>query len=88
MPCPPPPDFSARHRRISLRATAGLLCAPPPDFSPELISGDLGPHLTTGDMSFQTRCSSMHIPDPVISLSIRPAKKGYSKQFNKALNKF
>lgn len=54
-------------------------------FGAECNTGDT---LTEGDMSFQTRCSSMHIPDPVISLSIRPAKKGYSKQFNKALNKF
>ena len=30
----------------------------------------------------------MHVPDPVISLSLSPAKKGEANNFNKALQRF
>ena len=30
----------------------------------------------------------MHVPAPVISLSIKPTKQAFAQKFNKALNKF
>lgn len=54
-------------------------------FGVECSSGD---SLVPGEMSYQVYCSSMHIPEPVMSLSIRPTKKEYSGKFQKALNRF
>ncbi|KAM3128086.1 hypothetical protein pb186bvf_019787 [Paramecium bursaria] len=65
---------------------------------PEVEAGDIfalfgvdcssGDTLTAGDMQTQVFCSSMYVPEPVMSLSIRPTKKEYSNKFQKALNKF
>lgn len=34
-----------------------------------------GDTLTEGDMSYNVTCSSIFVPEPVISLSIKPKKK-------------
>jgi elongation factor G len=47
-------------------------------FGVECSSGD---SLVPGEMNYQVYCSSMHIPEPVMSLSIRPTKKEYSGKF-------
>lgn len=39
-------------------------------------------------MSNIIRCQSMHVPEPVMSLTIRPAKQDGATKFHKALGKF
>lgn len=47
-------------------------------FGVDCSSGDT---LVPGDMSYQALCSSMFVPQPVMSLSIKPTKKEYSAKF-------
>lgn len=47
-----------------------------------------GETLTEGEIAFPMRCSSMHVPDPVMSLTIKPSKNDSAAKFNKALSKF
>lgn len=48
-----------------------------------------GESLTEGDASSSVRCSSMHVPEAVMELSIKPASKSESAdRFQKALSKF
>ncbi len=54
-------------------------------FGLECATGD---SLTEGDMSYQVNCSSLYVPAPVMSLSIKPIKNEYNTKFQKALNKF
>ncbi|CAD8048771.1 unnamed protein product [Paramecium primaurelia] len=54
-------------------------------FGVDCSSGDT---LVYGDMNYQVLCSSMFVPQPVMSLSIKPTKKEYSARFQKALSKF
>lgn len=39
-------------------------------------------------MSNVIRCTTMHVPDPVMSLTIKPAKQDGAAKFQKALSKF
>ena len=52
-------------------------------FGVECASGD-----TFTDGTVQYGMSSMHVPEPVISYSIRPAKPDMASNFGKALNRF
>lgn len=52
-------------------------------FGVECASGD-----TFTDGTVQYGMSSMHVPEPVISYSIRPAKPDQAANFGKALNRF
>ena len=54
-------------------------------FGVECATGDT---LTEGDMSYQARCSSMHVPQPVMSLTIKCKNKNANAKFQKALAKF
>ncbi|KAL4426295.1 hypothetical protein ABPG74_006552 [Tetrahymena malaccensis] len=54
-------------------------------FGVECATGDT---LCEGDMSYTARCSSMHVPPPVVNLSIKPKDNKSSAKFNKALKKF
>lgn len=54
-------------------------------FGLECSSGDT---FTEGDMTNPVRCSSMHVPPPVIQLTIKPKKNQNLQKFNKALQKF
>lgn len=54
-------------------------------FGVECATGDT---LCEGDMSYPARCSSMHVPAPVVNLSIKPKDNKSSAKFNKALKKF
>jgi len=47
-----------------------------------------GETLTEGDMSNVIRSQSMHVPSPVMSLTIKPAKPDGASKFQKALAKF
>ena len=47
-----------------------------------------GETLTEADISYTVRCSSMHVPDPVMSLTIIPNKNDNAAKFQKALSKF
>ena len=47
-----------------------------------------GETLTEADITYPMRCSSMHVPDPVISLTVRTAKTDSAAKFQKALTKF
>ena len=47
-----------------------------------------GESLTEGDMSYMAVCSSMHVPEPVMSLSLKPTKKDFNSKFHKALTRF
>ena len=47
-----------------------------------------GETLTEGDMSNVIKNSSMFVPDPVMSLTIKPKKPDDSSKLQKALNKF
>ena len=47
-----------------------------------------GDTLTQADNSFPARCQSMFVPDPVISLNIKPAKNDGAVKLEKALSKF
>ena len=47
-----------------------------------------GETLTEGDIAYPLRCSSMHVPDPVMSLTIKPNKNDSTAKFQKALSKF
>ena len=48
-----------------------------------------GESLTEGDAGNAVRCSSMHVPEAVMELSIKPASKTESAdRFQKALAKF
>lgn len=47
-----------------------------------------GETLTEGDMSNVIKNSSMFVPAPVMSLTIKPAKQDGAAKFQKALNKF
>jgi elongation factor G len=47
-----------------------------------------GETLTEGDTGSQLRCSTMHVPDPVMSLTIKPNKNDSAAKFQKALSKF
>ncbi len=44
-------------------------------FGLECSTGD---NLTEGDMSYHAICTTMHVPEPVMSLSIRPTKKEHN----------
>ena len=59
---------------------AGDICAL---FGIDCNSGD-----TFTDPTINYGMTSMFVPDPVMSLSIRPTKKEYNDKFAKALNKF
>lgn len=59
---------------------AGEICAM---FGVECASGD-----TFTDGSLQVSMSPMHVPDPVISLAIRPQAKESTANFSKALTRF
>lgn len=61
-------------------AEAGDICAL---FGIDCDSGD-----TFTDGSVNYAMTSMHIPEPVMSLSIRPLKREYLDKFTKALSKF
>ena len=61
-------------------AEAGDICAL---FGVDCNSGD-----TFTDGSINYAMSSMFVPEPVISLSIRPTRKEFNTKFAKALNKF
>lgn len=54
-------------------------------FGVECATGDT---LCDGDMSFMANCTTMFVPDPVLSLKIKPTKKEYAHKFQKAINKF
>lgn len=54
-------------------------------FGVECATGDT---LSDGDMAYPARCSSMHVPAPVVNLSIKPKDNKSSGKFNKALKKF
>lgn len=64
----------------------------------EVASGDIfaifgvecatGETLTEGELNYPLRCSSMHVPDPVMSLTIKPNKNDSAAKFQKALSKF
>lgn len=54
-------------------------------FGVECASGDT---ITEGDMKCETLLSSMHVPAPVLSLSIKPIKNDATAKFQKALAKF
>jgi len=47
-----------------------------------------GDTLSVADNSFPARCSSMFVPDPVMSLTIKPNKQDGSTKLEKALSKF
>jgi elongation factor G len=61
-------------------AQAGDICAM---FGVECASGD-----TFTDGSVRYTMTSMHVPNPVISLAIAPKDKGATANFSKALNRF
>jgi elongation factor G len=61
-------------------ATAGDIVAL---FGVECASGDT---FTSEDINYTM--TSMHVPDPVISLAVAPKDKGTSANFSKALNRF
>jgi len=54
-------------------------------FGVECSSGDT---LTEGDTKTETMLTSMYVPQPVMSLTIKPGKSDHIIKFNKALNKF
>lgn len=54
-------------------------------FGLECSTGDT---FTEGDMSFPVTCSTMFVPQPVLSLSIKPTKNDHNVKFQKALSKF
>lgn len=54
-------------------------------FGVECSSGDT---ITEGDMKCETQLSSMHVPVPVLSLSVKPVRSDASLKFQKALAKF
>lgn len=60
---------------------AGEICAM---FGIECASGDT----FTSSIKCPISMTPMHVPDPVISLSIRPLSKDTSSQFSKALSRF
>ena len=45
-------------------------------------------HTFTGDVSVQLGMTSMFVPEPVISYSVKPSDKGKLANFGKALNRF
>ncbi len=47
-----------------------------------------GETLTPGDMKNVVRCQSMHVPEPVMSLTVKPAQPSGATKFQKALSKF
>ena len=47
-------------------------------FGLECTSGDT---LCEGDMSNLVNCSTMYVPEPVLSLRIKPTKKEYAHKF-------
>ena len=47
-----------------------------------------GDTLTQADNSYPARCQSMFVPDPVMSLTIKPAKPDGAAKFEKAISKF
>lgn len=54
-------------------------------FGVECATGDT---FCSGDMAFNVNCTTMFVPDPVLSLKIKPTKKEFSGKFQKALTKF
>jgi len=54
-------------------------------FGLECATGDT---LCDGDMNFMANCTTMFVPEPVLSLKIKPTKKEYSHKFQKAISKF
>lgn len=44
--------------------------------------------MSQGDNSFPARCSSMFVPEPVMSLTIKPSKNDGAVKLEKALSKF
>jgi elongation factor G len=54
-------------------------------FGVECSTGDT---LTQADNSFPVRCVSMFVPDPVMSLTIKPTKPDGATKLEKALSKF
>lgn len=56
-------------------ATSGEIFA---IFGLDCATGDT---LCEGDLSYNVTCTSMFVPDPVLSLSIKPTKKEYSQKF-------
>lgn len=54
-------------------------------FGVECSSGDT---FTEGDMNTHISLSTMFVPEPVMSLKIKPTKKEYNIRFQKALTKF
>ena len=47
-----------------------------------------GDSLTQADNSYPVRCQSMFVPDPVMSLTIKPSKSDGASKLEKALSKF
>ena len=47
-----------------------------------------GDNLTEGDQSYLAVCASMYVPEPVMSLSIKPTKKEHNQKFHKSLQRF
>ena len=47
-----------------------------------------GDTLSQADNSFPARCQSMFVPDPVMSLTIKPYKPEGAVKLEKALSKF
>ena len=47
-------------------------------FGIECATGDT---FCAGDMSFNINCTTMFVPDPVLSLKIKPTKKEYAGKF-------
>ena len=54
-------------------------------FGLECSTGDT---LTEGNLAMNITCSSMFVPQPVMSLSIKPTKNEFSVKMQKALSKF